>query len=355
MGLLRAIGLCSAILILPQASMASMLGYYFKGAVENISLFFARESIDKVLVQDKLPDADKKKLKMAMAAKKFAEDNLGLKKSKNYSKFVQLDRPHLVYVVNASPKWELKHYLFKYIVLGELPYKGFFNEAEAKQEKLELEKQDLDVYVRGASAYSSLGYISDPIYSSMLRGSEADLVNTIIHETVHATLYIKSSADFNERLATFIGNKGSELFYEQLEGPNSPTLAATKIENQDEKLFSEFISKEIKALEEYYKTLPESERSESKRVERLQLILDNFDRDLKPKLNSSLSNFSKVPMSNARLLLFKTYNEDLSDFALLFEKSNSDFKVFMQHCKSLEDSPSPEIALKDLLKKLDAQ
>jgi predicted aminopeptidase len=62
----------------------------------------------------------------------------------------------------------------------------------------------------------------------MLRYTDYDLVNLIIHETVHATIYIKSEADFNERLATFFGDIGAELFFKSKEGDDSATPASSR-------------------------------------------------------------------------------------------------------------------------------
>ena len=47
----------------------------------------------------------------------------------------------------------------------------------------------------------------------MMRYPDHELVETILHETVHANIYLKNHADFNERLAMFMGMQGMKLFY----------------------------------------------------------------------------------------------------------------------------------------------
>jgi predicted aminopeptidase len=322
--------------------------YYLKGAYHQSSLFLARTPIEKVLNDPNVPADDKRKIELTIKAKQFAQEHLGLKATDNYTKFVQLDRPSLSYVVSASPKWELKHHLWWYPFVGKLPYRGYFSEDDAQKLEDELKADNLDTYMRGVSAYSSLGWITDPIYSSMLRYKEYNLVNTIIHETTHATLFIKSSADFNERMAVFVGNKGTELFYLQEEGPDSPTLKLIRQENEDDKTFSEFISLEIKALEAWYKE--QTEKDETARVDRIKGIQARFKKEILPKMKTkSYERFSEIELNNARLLNYKTYLQDLSDFEKLFAKMNSDFGKFIDACKSLEKSEKPEAALKDLL------
>ena len=169
---------------------------------------------------------------------------------------MQLDGPYVTYVVSAAPKDELVAYKWWFPIVGSLPYKGFPEPTGAHAEADELNKKGLDAYIRGVSAYSTLGWFSDPILSSMLEYKDYDLVDTIIHETVHATIYIKSEADFNERLAVFIGHKGTEAFYRQREGQDSKTLKAMADDTYDERLFSEFIFGEMHDLEAWYAAHP---------------------------------------------------------------------------------------------------
>lgn len=327
---------------------ACQLPYYLKSGYGQLSLLSSRQPIEKALQDNKLTEKEKHLLNLTVQAREFAESKLKLKSTKNYTSFVQLDRPYVTYVVSAAPQWELKHHQWSYLIVGKMPYKGFFNEKDALDEEEELKNKNLDTYVRGVSAYSTLGWFNDPILSSMLRYKEHDLVNTVIHETVHATLYIKNSADFNERLATFIGNKGTEFFYLEKEGPDSPTYKHILAEYQDEKLFSEFITVEIKNLELWYKSQTKT-TDHSLREERFKLIQTKFKNDILPKMKTNtFVNFATLKLNNARLLVYKTYNEDLSEFQKLYDKVGGDFQKFMDLCRSLEKHPKPEQGLKEL-------
>jgi predicted aminopeptidase len=314
-----------------------------------MKLLMNRESLDKVLSRTDLSVDERKKLELSKAAREFAITELNLNAHKNYSTYVKLEKPYVTWVINASPKWELKHHLWSFPIIGEVPYKGYWSESEALEEESRLKKQDLDTFVRGVSAFSTLGWFNDPILSSMLRYQDSDLVNTIIHESVHATLYIKHNADFNERLASFIGDTGAELFYLKKEGPDSPTLKQIKLENEDSIVFSNFISSEIKNLGEYYKTLPISDRKEELRDQSFNAIKEHFNTQVKPLLKtSSYTKFEKTHLSNARLLLYKTYTEDLTDFKTLLIRCNNDLKVFIERVKILETSSDPIHDIKDL-------
>ena len=184
----------------------------------------------------------------------------------------------------------------------------------------------------------------------MLKGREAYLVNTIIHESVHATLFIKSEADFNERLATFLGNKGMELFYQKNEGANSATLKAVLFDSEDDQIFSQFISRELKQLEQWYQQVTPEQKTEEIRQQRIAQIQKNFESQILPKLKShSMENFGKVRLNNARLVVYKTYMQDLKDFEKLYVLTGNNFSEFMKVCRGLENHKNPNEGLKELI------
>lgn len=321
--------------------------YYLKSAYHQVGLLNDRIPIEKALQDPELTDEQKEKLRLSQDVMAFAEKDLGLHANGNYSSYVKLKQPYVTYVVSAAPKWELRHHLWSFPFVGKVPYKGFFVEDDAKSEEKDLQEEGLDTYMRGVSAFSTLGWFRDPLLSSMLRYKEPDLVNTLIHETVHATLFIKSNADFNERLATFLGNWGTELFYKQREGQDSPTLQRIKDENVDEKLFADFITKELAMLEAWYKSKPEP--NEELRQLKFKEIQGRFDTEVKPRLKTrSYENFPSLKLNNARLLVYKTYLQDLSKFEALASRTGTDFKAFLEKVKQLEKHPEPDKGINDL-------
>ena len=330
------------------------IGYLVKSSYYQMHLLSQRVPIENVLADPKVEEITKIKLRLGQEARQFSEDVLKLSSSKNYTTFVQLDQPDVSYVVSASPKWKLEHHLWSFPFVGEVPYKGYYRRSDAEEEEKELKKKYLDTYLRGVSAYSTLGWFNDPILSSMMRYKNYHLVNTIIHETVHATLYIKSSADFNERMAVFLGNKGTELFYLKKEGANSATLKLIKNENEDDRVFSEFISNEIKNLGAWYQQQSDKNGSEEERTQHFMRIKENFKNNVELKMKTdSYKNFSKSELNNARLLLYKTYMQDLSDFQKLFDLTGENFSEFLHCCENLKKEDKPEQGLKKIISELE--
>lgn len=328
------------------------IGYLFHVSYNHLALLNSKEPIDQVLLYKKLNPEQERKVLLTQEARQFAFNKLGLTRSNNYTDYVDLRRPYVTYAVMASQKWTLEPYLWTFPFIGKAPYKGYYNEEAARQEAEELKKQNLDVYVRGVSAFSTLGKLNDPLLSSMLNYSDYNLVNTIIHELVHTTLFIKDNIDFNERLAVFIAGKGTELFYLEKEGSQSKTLEKTKKENEDDVLFSSFITNELNLLKTWYKNLAPNFKNkpdaEQLRQTRLNEIKTHFKDELQPKLKTaSYKYFLTAQLNNATLSNYHTYMKNLDIFNKAFEKSGSQIAKFLEQCKQLEKSDNPE---DDLLK-----
>ena len=339
---------------------ACQLSYLIENSYHQVGLWAKAQSIQKVLQRKNLQEKQKTKLQLIQEILQFAEKELHLKNTKNYQTFIQLNRSYVVYALNAAPKWEIRNYIWRFPIVGRVPYKGFFNKKRALREFEKLKEKGLDVYLRGVSAYSMLGWFKDPVYSSMLQYDDHDLVNMILHETAHANLFIPNAAEFNEQLATFIGNKGVELFYIQKQGKDSPLMEQIKKENQDKKLFYDFIAKEITLLKQWYKKqhpLPKDKNQMKKkfllREEKFESIKARFTRNILPQLQTKdYVHFPKRKLNNARLLLFSTYYDSLDDFEKLYNLSDRSFPKFLAHCRSLKGAKDTKKAFLVLIQKL---
>jgi predicted aminopeptidase len=176
------------------------------------SLYMKAQPIDELLKSDDLPAKDREFLIFSRSVLDFARKDLGLKTKGSYEKFLKLDRPWVSKVVIAAYKDRAEPFLFSFPIFGKLPYRGYFEEASAQSfaEKIAREK-NLDVMIRPVPAYSTTGWLSDPIVSTMFH-SQADLAELLFHELVHLQFYFDSNADFNEAFATWYAGKAVRRF-----------------------------------------------------------------------------------------------------------------------------------------------
>jgi len=230
-------------------------GYFGHVASGQARLLVARRSIDKVLKQSDLNDQEMQKIQLILNVKSFTIERLGLNKSDNYSSYVQLDRHHVSYNLSAAPKDALEPYTWNFPIVGILPYKGFFNKEYALREEKKLAEHGYDTYLRGVCAYSTLGYFDDPVVSCMLAYHDYDLVDTIIHELLHQTVWVKGNVHFNESLANFVGEQGTLAYLALQYGDSSAHYQIYQDLLADTRLFETFMLDFLNNLEQMYREL----------------------------------------------------------------------------------------------------
>lgn len=208
----RAFLLILVILVLVGLINSDLVLYGVRQARGQLQIVWKAKPVEVFLNDNTFPDSLKAKLLLIQEVRQYAIDSLGLRDTKNYKTLYDQKGKELLWVVTASEPYQLKAKEWVFPVLGAVPYKGYFNQELALAEKSELEKEGWDVTVRNPGGWSTLGWFTDPILSGMLSRSTGDLSNLIIHEMVHATIFVKDSVEFNENLASFIGDRGAEKF-----------------------------------------------------------------------------------------------------------------------------------------------
>ena len=278
------------------------LPYLMSGAVEQVKILSSRQKVEKAIESVATDEDTKVKLSFALKAKDFASEN-GLNCKKNFGTFVQLDRPFVSYLVVASPKDKIEAKKWSFPIVGSFPYKGFFSEKQAKREVTKLQKKDLDTYMRGVTAYSSLGWFKEPILSSMLKYSKESLAETIFHECFHGTFFVKDNVEKNEQLAVFVGHYYLLKFLKQM--GNIKEYQEEILSWRDQKLFTSFLEKTLYEAQSFYR------QEKPLREVLFTQIADSYKKNLKPKLE--VNNYDSIfleNLNNAKIAAFKTYFHD---------------------------------------------
>lgn len=188
--------------------------------VGQVKILVEARDIDALLRDPTTPDTLKAKLLWVKEIKTFATDSLGLRHTRSYERYYH-HQEGLLYVLTASEKYRLKPYLWAFPVVGSVSYKGFLDPIMARREWERLLEQGYDVRLRIVNAWSTLGYLPDPVTTGMLQAGEDHLANTLIHEMFHATLYVPGETELSEGLATRVGDAGALLYLKQKYGPQS--------------------------------------------------------------------------------------------------------------------------------------
>jgi predicted aminopeptidase len=179
-----------------------------------VRLLRARQPIDALLADPSTPEPLRRQLRLVTETRDFAR-RLGLEVGGQYTSFVDWPGDRVVTTVVAVRPGEVEPAGFWFPLVGRVPYKGFFDSGRAQAEADRLRADGLDVCVTPVPAYSTLGWFDDPVTSPMLAMGDGYLAETILHELVHATVYVASDADFNEGAASFVGEEASVALFRE--------------------------------------------------------------------------------------------------------------------------------------------
>jgi len=202
--------------------------YIAQAAGGEYHILHAARPIASVIADDTTPERIRRLVGMVRAMKAYGQTQ-GLRPTRNYDSYADLHRAAAVWVVEACAPLAFQSVHWSFPFIGSIPYLGFFHEGDARKLGASLERQGLDVEVRTAAAFSTLGWFKDPVLSTMIpAGSEAlgELADTVLHESVHATLYVKDQSAFNESLASFVAERLTGPFLSEMVGPEAPETRA---------------------------------------------------------------------------------------------------------------------------------
>jgi predicted aminopeptidase len=252
----------------------------------------------------------------------FAMEELGLKESKNYTRYVAIDRDYLAAVVSACAPDSFTRYEWRFPVVGTVPYKGFFDPEDARKEAAKLRAEGLDVWVRGVDAFSTLGWFRDPLYSYMKDYSAYALADLIIHELLHATVFVKGQVQFNEQLAEFVGSTGARLYVESRFGPDSPEYREIGSGAMDRAAFRNVVSGLIAELETLYAGKLSREEKLSEKARIIKTAQERFVSEYDSMFSSeNYRNFAELPVNNAYLDLYRLYYDEDNFFLELYQRT----------------------------------
>ncbi|MDR2079593.1 MAG: aminopeptidase [Treponema sp.] len=274
--------------------------------------------------------------------RRFAVEELGLKETKNYTRYVAIDRSYLAAVVSASARDSFIRHEWWFPVVGAVPYKGFFKLEDARREGKKLEKRDLDVWIRGVDAFSTLGWFRDPLYSYMRDYPIHRLADLIIHELLHATVYLPGRSQFNEELAEFVGTEGARLYVERTFGAGSEEYRRMVDEKADNAAFVAFIKGLIGELEDLY----QSGVSREEKLRRKEVIIREAQRRFEAEYETrfrgdAYRGFSKLSINNAYLELYRLYYGGDDFYRDLYERSGRSLPAFIAAAKTIGGKDDP--------------
>ncbi len=252
----------------------------------------------------------------------FSEEVLKLKTKGNYRKYYQTEKKSISFAVSASPVLKLEAYRWWFPILGKVDYKGFFVLEDAQKEAQKLQQKNYGVWISPVPAYSTLGWFDDPVVSPMLLYGKYNLINTLIHEATHSTLYLKNETTLNEQLASFVAKIGSEQFLRRQGKEGEKLLLEQRQRQKKHRLFSKLMNDTYKKAEMIY----QDDTSEKQKSNLKKQLFENTKKEILKIYPQASKRFLKL--NNARLLQFQRYNENNPTFENVWLSSGKDWNEF---------------------------
>ncbi len=317
--------------------------YLLEQAPGQFSLLAKRVPFKLVLADPDLDPEVRETLKFVLDVKEYGVREIGLSDNNNYEVYVDLEREAVCWNLTACPELSVEPVEWDFPVVGKVPYLGFFNKKDAMQKAAKLRAEGNDVYVRRVGAYSMLGIVSDPFYSSLLNARKADLANLILHEMLHSTVFIKGEMEFNENLALFVGNQGSEEYLAKRLGPDSEEALYAAGSGQDDNIFSKEIMKLYNELDSMYKSGLTDQEKLSRKKKIISEHKRHFLQNVLPKMKTdSYKYWPEKELNNAVIVSRVVYYHDLSLYKDLYEAMDYDLKAVVDFFKEVREKKEVE-------------
>ena len=306
--------------------------YYTQLAAGQCRLLWQRQPIGHLIEDPETPETLRSQLLLVEQVREYGR-TLGLDVGGQYTSYVAWPGDRVLTTLVATRPGEVDAAGFQFPIVGRLPYKGFFDRGAAEHEAKHLRDSGLDVCVSPVRAYSTLGWLPDPLTEPMLRGGSSQLIETVLHELVHATAFVSDDAGFNEGVASFIGREGAARYLAQhgIAGdPRSPQELAAR--HRASTARRRDLARRLHALREETAALYSSQPAGPERTARREQLNLDTRQDLAALAPPGIEpdRFAAgIPLGDACLALRGTYADDTEQHRALLAALDDDLQSFV--------------------------
>lgn len=310
-----------------QISACSSLGYLLHASGGHLEIMSQRQDIKALIDTENSPDVDKQTLQEALEIREFASSELFLPNNDSYTSYVGLEREFVTWVVFATEPLSLHAKTWCFWVVGCVPYRGYFDQQKAVNFSSQLQQQGYETYIGSVPAYSTLGWFSDPLLSSMLNRGQIATAEYIFHELAHQQVYIKNDASFNEAFATAVGQLGVMQWLAS--NGKHETLQRYLESNNNKREIYQLIGGLREQLMQIYQSSADSETKQQLKARALIEYQQSMSDKLKAwKKYHRYKAWLLDDINNAKLNAFSTYRDLVPLFVGLFERCDKNFTQF---------------------------
>ncbi|WP_394688083.1 aminopeptidase [Hoeflea sp.] len=303
-------------------------GYYAQSLKGHLEILAARQSVDKLIEAPSTPKVLRAEMQSASAIRQFASDHLDLPDNASYRSYVDIKRNYVTWAVFAAPEFSLAPLVWCFPVFGCVPYRGYFDIDAAVKTARGLKDNGLDVHVTGITAYSTLGWTSDPLLSTMFDADKTYLAGLVFHELAHQRVYINDDTAFNEAFAVTVETTGVEKWLRA--AGDTAGLAAYRLQLDRNDQFIALVARTKAELARIYASSGSADQKRTAKVEAIEQLRSRYRRmrDTSWGGYSGYDRWIESPINNAKLAAISVYNDLVPGFVRLFELCAADYPRF---------------------------
>lgn len=324
----------------------SALSYYGQAVSGQLYILTHRQKIDAILEDPATDPQLRTRLDEIAAIRQFAVDELGLPVESQFSTYVDLGRPYVVWNVFAAEEFSVQPRSWCYPVAGCVSYRGYFDEAAARAFAKELrEEEGMDIYVGGIAAYSTLGWFSDPVLNTVLNRREHQLAALVFHELAHQLAYAKGDTEFNESFATAVEREGQRRWLQAHadEATRRELQESIAGELRRQQQFVALVQRSVADLDVIYRSgraVDDMRTAKAARLDRLRADYATLKQEWGGY--AGYDNWFAADLNNAQLATVATYNGLEPAFTALLAAEEGDLPAFYARAQELAKRSSNE-------------
>lgn len=317
------------------------LGYYSQSVSGHMSIMSNSRPIDEILEDPETSEYLKQRLTRAREFRRFASDVLLLPENDSYLSYADTGRSAAVWNVVAAPDDSLTPKQWCFLFAGCLPYRGYYDRAEANEFAAGLRAERFDVLTYGVPAYSTLGWFDDPLLNTLIGLPDWALAGVMFHELAHQLIYVEDDTIFNEAFAQSMEEEGRRRWMEMYGSDADRESFQQAMARQDD--FQKMMNQTRGELLVCY--APEREREA--RLACKGVVLEQMARDY-ATLKRSWGNFTgydswfKQGPNNAHFVSSHTYRHYVPAFERILREQAGDLPKFYAEVRRLSELSKPE-------------
>ena len=288
----------------------------------------ARQDVGELIDDPATPEALRARMASASAIRQFATDELALPDNSSYRSYVDIGRDAVTWAVFAAPEFSLTPRTWCFPVFGCVPYRGYFSKRSAIETAVEFQRQGLDVYVTGITAYSTLGWSSDPLLSTMLSQDETYLAGLVFHELAHQRVYVNDNSAFNEAFAVAVETTGVRKWLRA--AGDTAGLRRYKAVRKRRAEFLALVSHTRDELTHVYDGLGSSDEKRAAKTAAIERLRMRY-REMRDRRWGGFRGYDAwfdAPINNAKLAATSVYGDQVATFLRLFDLCSGDYPRF---------------------------